>query len=643
MFAPSTQPVALQPLLRSLIPPSSPYQVPPPNGTVVPPATSHTPEHQRAKPLYQPSLCTFVRDLAPALIDQFDSFLASRLQELNTASSVPVELELDAALQTRAFNALTDFAESLDDYNEPSAGERFLLLCNGVKRVVHTIDEQLSLGDERRVNVGLEKVLPKHDTASNETRYKARHDIFLASFLPSEVEGEPKRVVPATMVELKTSDASRRGGRKQGGLFVRLQAEMERLGTFRLENLEHELRSLLEKAIVQAAVQRLPFFFFTDNVNFMIAVVRYSNVDDKFDVLLSDLHLVAPAPSDKLRVSFFTLLLLPFYPAHLSLSSLYESPIHLPAARLPTVTETRTRSRPREDDEEGSSAGDRPPGKKGRAAELHEPEAVANSWSLESYSAREFVFIYPDETAVRCKPLAPPSPTPSSSSSALPPLEPSGSNPASPSLVILTPPTPNRMLPHLPGTSAPSTSAPTLFLSHLVGVGAISRAWIGYQDGPAEQHPFVIKVSHSGGAFFLRREARVVLAERMENLRDCFVPAVGLFEADDRTVLLMEYGGEAAERWEDWTLDQRRVLFVALVRLHSKGVTHGDVEARNTAGVGSAVLPPRWLDFSCGTIGEHVCPGKGCEELEDALEALELSDERSKLAEMAATAGLVWQ
>ncbi|BGP18643.1 hypothetical protein JCM10213_004193 [Rhodosporidiobolus nylandii] len=639
----STEAVELRPFLRTLIPVSSPVEVPPPAGMAEPPASSESSDHQRALPRHRPTACHFVPALSSLLLDRLDSFLVDRLQKVNSDSPVPVALELAPEDQYHVQKHLRDFSRPLFNYNEPSATQSLMHMLTGVRVVVESVDKQLKVGENRTVGTASKQQIPKRDTASLDPRYQACDDIFMGFQLPGD-----SLVYPVAAIEMKSSDASQQGGGRQVGLFWRFRAEIARLGSFTLDDLHGDLRSLLEKAVVQAVVRRLPFFYFSDTYTFMVLVFIYDSTQGSFEVLLSDLHYVAPSAADEERFSLLTLLLLPFYSAHLSLPSLHTTSPAPPAARLATIPETRhqqsgprPRTRAREDNEVAGPAGGTRSGKKARGGEMQEVETAMHSLTLENYSAVEWTLIYPDETALQCKPVAPPSPAPSSSSSAIPPHEPSGSTPSPPSSVLLTPPALATSLP--PADTSPALSPPPhLRLSHLIGIGANSRAWLGFLD-TNEEHPYVVKVSRSGREEKLRQEAGILLSHRTAALSDCIVPALGLFDAGRHAVLLMEYGGEVPETWEDWSMEQRRVLFIALLRLHRNSITHGDLQPCNTVGLGDGKFSPRWLDMSNGTLGRHACPGAECEELEEALEIMNLHGERSKLAEMAAAAGLVWQ
>ncbi|GAA6005862.1 hypothetical protein JCM10207_007254 [Rhodosporidiobolus poonsookiae] len=275
---------------------------------------------------------------------------------------------------------------------------------------------------------------------------------------------------------------------------------------------------------------------------------------------------------------------------------------------------------------------------------VHEVDAGLSSLKYATLSVT-----LPDGATFVCRPCIAPSPTPSSMSS-LPVLGPSSSSPPSAHIIPPTTPPADTKLTTL--SVALDTVPVSLITIGQIGEGAVSEAYLGFLK-PDKTHSFVIKTAVPGAEEDLLDEAAVALSPEMQQLKQYVVPSCGIYggridddDECDRSVMLMEYGGDAAETWLDWNIEERLTLLTGLMHLHAAGVVHGDIRYSNTVGVGVGAgnvrLPPRWIDLSAAETG-HNCPGERCRELRAAARSMKLQEERERVRQAAREAGLEWE
>ncbi|GAA6043915.1 hypothetical protein JCM8097_004107 [Rhodosporidiobolus ruineniae] len=285
--------------------------------------------------------------------------------------------------------------------------------------------------------------------------------------------------------------------------------------------------------------------------------------------------------------------------------------------------------------------------------------------------AETLLLSYPGSQLVRTVRIPPPNPhlpfSPPPSSAQDPSTSASSSLPT-PS----TPPRPVRV--SVSGPLGKGNSA----VAFLVWLRASLSSATTSKDDPT---PFVLKIAseRAGPDGRVRKEGeRLLDLERREGFEKCVVPALAMFEERDdeeegteadesreerlrldepltRAVVLMRYGGEATDRWSDFTEEERIELFLRLVELHQKHkVLHGSVKPRNAVrflpvpSAASSVAPstsplasnPRWIDLGRSEMG-HRCP-KACYELKEAFEEMQLREKRKEVKKKKAERGLKW-
>ncbi|GAA6043914.1 hypothetical protein JCM8097_004106 [Rhodosporidiobolus ruineniae] len=288
------------------------------------------------------------------------------------------------------------------------------------------------------------------------------------------------------------------------------------------------------------------------------------------------------------------------------------------------------------------------------------------------------LFRYPGGQVVRAVRVKPSSPS-------LPPT--SSSSPTSTTEASASPPL---SLPTRPSRTVYIRVAGPLGRGHtavafLVWLRSSSSSDPTRTDDPA---PFVLKIAskRAGSDSRVRKEGeRLLDLSQREGFEECVVPALAKFEerADvdeegtgggeereqslgveerrTRAVVLMRYGGEAADRWSDFTEEERIELFLRLVELHQKHkVLHGSAKPRNAVrflpvpssapsfapsqSTSTSTSPlasnPRWIDLG-RSVTDHQCP-KTCYELKDVFEDMQLREKREEVRKKARERGLRW-
>ncbi|GAA6046779.1 hypothetical protein JCM3770_005639 [Rhodotorula araucariae] len=247
----------------------------------------------------------------PTLVESIIGVFKDRLQEHPAAATATVDWTTTETVRDGIKLFETNVYDSYRECEIESGAE---VLLRAVMKLVAAVDVLLGVPDASGAAVIRQRPVPIPETSGN-PRAQYIPDLTLCRLIQddSDPAAVPLRVAQTTF-ELKSPNASRNwfGPSAGAGLFVRAIHFVRSKGACKFDELPEDLKILLQKEIVAARSYDNDLFFFLDNFSWFIGLVVPTGEGNTYNVLLSDLQLVAPLPPSPSRllllviISFYT-------------------------------------------------------------------------------------------------------------------------------------------------------------------------------------------------------------------------------------------------------------------------------------------------------------------------------------------------
>ncbi|GAA6054103.1 hypothetical protein JCM3770_006174 [Rhodotorula araucariae] len=556
----------------------------------------------------------------PALVESIIGVFKDRLQEHPAAAAGTFDSTTTDAVRS----AISEFENNdYRSYRESEIESGAVELLSAVMKLVAALDVLLGVPNA----VGA-KILRQYPLWIPETSSDPR-----AQYIPDLTLCRLVRDDPAartqwhqqTTIELKLPAASKNwfDPSAGAGLFVRAIHFVQSKSVCKFDELPEDLKSLLQKEIVAARFHDNDLFFFLDNFTWFIGLVVPTGEGSTYDVLLSDLQLVAPHPPSPNRL----VLLhgrLPTPPRRFRRGWHRYARLGPACGAPPAIEEVA-------EDAEAVDMENLGRGRVGRILSLDDATLTD-----------EVHIVFPSGRSIRAtRSLASPSRSLSSShSSRASDISHVSSSPTT----SMSPSSPVSLSPQRSPSHSDHKSHPKeLVLESFVGDGSTSQVF-SLMLGD-EKH--VLKVTNRKVEGDVEEEIeRLLELQSQPALADTVVPLRAVYrDADGRPMLLMPFAGEALEDWSSLTKEQRVALVVALMRLHQIGhIQHNDIAPRNVVVSTAPGAQPRIIDFTSAAPGHECCSGSNCHEVNMLIHELHLKHDADleEIGRKAAAEGLKW-